>query len=236
MNSDEAYLTISANSFFRMREVLLENLFSGFTAALASISMIAGTVTFTEFLLLPAMGGGTPFTYEIALLVGLFCCILLVPLFYFLPFLLGVNFYIKRLVFANCEVGMPGDFFFVCQISFEPRRYGGIRGFLEDADDIGLLKFETSRLLYEGDGLTFCVPYDHVEIIRELSSGWIGVGILGKRVKVRLRLPDSEQVLIIGERHSRTLPESRKIARKIIEQLRMRIEHYTEALPITGNP
>ena len=45
------------------------------------------------------------------------------------------------------------------QITFEPRVTRGFRSLLEDADDVGLLRFEQDCVAFQGDSSTVAIPY-----------------------------------------------------------------------------
>ncbi|MCC6794084.1 MAG: hypothetical protein IT366_03120 [Candidatus Hydrogenedentes bacterium] len=105
------------------------------------------------------------------------------------------------------------------QITFEPRERRGIRSFLEDADDIGVLRFERDSLAFEGDSISFAVPYPTIADVRRVSTGWRGCFLLGKYIRFDASSIGPYRWITIGERESNLLTTSRKLSRAIFYML-----------------
>ena len=101
----------------------------------------------------------------------------------FLPFGLG-NAHITRLVRAlNPDAGKDEDGFIV-QLTLSPRLRSGLRGLLEDADDIGYLTFNRNELCYQGDSIKLVLPWEDIQLVRPRNIGLRGLFVYGRRIQV----------------------------------------------------
>src|ERR1051326_150958 len=60
---------------------------------------------------------------------------------------------------------------FVVQVSFNPRRYDGIEGILEDADDLGIVTFNTDGVVFHGDSAYFVISKSDIDSIKIKNVG-----------------------------------------------------------------
>jgi len=146
-------------------------------------------------------------------------CVLL----FFVPSLGLVNPYVKRIV--RSFLGSPSairerDVF---QISLRPRLYGGLRGFLEDADDVGALTLGPDSLAFEGDRITLSIPYSQIQTVERRRVGWRGLWVCGNRIEVQAKDGVAEGSFEFLERSSCTLPGSHGIAARVFRQLNDRV-------------
>ena len=108
-------------------------------------------------------------------LLGLF--ILLLPC-------VMANGYIVYLVRNHNPQYKRPDSQFVVQIRFCPRIHTGLRGRLDDADDIGLLVFLDDRFCFHGDHIRISMPYAAITAISTRNVGLAGGWICGQRIRV----------------------------------------------------
>ncbi len=139
-------------------------------------------------------------------------------LIHFRPLFFGVNWYIRSIVKRLNIAGESYSHDEIFQISFDPRLLKGIRGILENADDIGLLKLEQKKLLFKGDHVTLAIPYSEIESIEARDVGWRGLWMGGKRLRITGKIQHYKCVEF-GERTSWTLSKSKKIANRIYHML-----------------
>ena len=137
---------------------------------------------------------------------------------YFLPFGLG-NTYITRLVRSLNPAAGRGEDGFIVQLTLSPRLRSGLRGILDDADDIGYLAFSADELLFHGDSVKFSVPFDQIELVQTRNIGLRGLFVYGRRIKLVVSVLPQMESFEFAERSSWLLPASRAISRKLYERL-----------------
>lgn len=136
---------------------------------------------------------------------------------WFLPLGLG-NPYVSWLVRAHKAAVPTEPAAFIVQIKLRPRLQSGLRAWLEDADDIGVLSFTESKLLFEGDAIRLSVPFEEIQQVCRQSSGWRGLFVYGAPVALEISGLAQVRHLEIAERTSWLLPTSRKIAAALYAQ------------------
>jgi len=137
---------------------------------------------------------------------------------FFLPFGLG-NTYVTRLVQSLPSTAGNGPDGFIVQLTLSPRLRTGIRAVLEDADDIGLLSFNGTELVYQGDSVKLTVPLDCIKAVTPENIGLRGLFVYGRRIKVLVAGLSETESLEFAERSSWVLPTSRALTRKLHERL-----------------
>jgi hypothetical protein len=146
---------------------------------------------------------------------------------YFLPFGLG-NAHIARLVRAlNPDAGKNEDGFIV-QLTLSPRLRSGLRGLLEDADDIGYLTFNRNELCYQGDSIRLLLPWEDIQLVRPRNIGLRGLFVYGRRIKVVVSGLPEVAAFEFAERSSCLLPASRAITRRLYERLSTNVAPKTK--------
>ena len=113
---------------------------------------------------------------------------------------------------------------FVVQLTCEPRLASGLRGLLEDADDIGCLRLEAGGLVYLGDRVTLEVPYGAIERVQRLNIGWRGLYLYQSVVRVEVAGLDEVEALRFSERSAWALPGAVRAARRLAEEVRKRAQ------------
>jgi hypothetical protein len=149
-------------------------------------------------------------------------------------FLLPLGFgnpYVARLVRSlrhsssqNCEAHLV-------QLTRHPRERRGLFAILEDADDVGFLRFTDSELMFYGDSVQLRVPYNQVRNLKQQNSGWRGLFAYGAQTSLAVSDLSDAGTFVFAERSSWILPTSRRNARRMYESLRTRIEESTRTPP-----
>ena len=141
----------------------------------------------------------------------------------FLPFGFG-NPHIARLA-RSLPAASPGRLDgFVVQVTLTPRLRKGVRALIEDADDIGWLRLSDSELVFQGDSLSFSVPFDRISSVKPQSIGVRGLFLYPSLRIVVSSLPNI-QSLTIAERSAWLLPTARATTKKIGRQLAEKLPH-----------
>jgi hypothetical protein len=132
---------------------------------------------------------------------------------FFLPFGFG-NRVVTRLVQEQAGA-KPGPDDFIVQVTFSPRIRRGMRSLLEDADDVGLLSFSDSELVFKGDSVTLRVPFRCLRTVKKRSLGLRGLYVYGDRVAAELDGLPGMKSAAFAERSSYILPTSWKVTRML---------------------
>jgi len=132
---------------------------------------------------------------------------------FFLPFGFG-NRLVTRLVQDETRA-KPGPNHFIVQATFSPRIRSGLRSVLEDADDLGLLSFTDSELVFKGDSVTLRAPFGCLRSVRRQSLGLRGLYLYGDRVAAELDGLSGIKNVAFAERSSLIIPTSRKLTKQL---------------------
>ncbi len=125
------------------------------------------------------------------------------------------NAYLARLVSswgAEAPAGKPA---FIVQLTVFPRLRSGFRALVEDADDIGLLSFTDSGLMFQGDSVSLLLPYAQIRKIDPQNVGLRGLFVAGRRIELAVSGVDKIEFIEIAERSAWTLFTSRRMTAEI---------------------
>ncbi|HEY5911767.1 MAG TPA: hypothetical protein VJA21_14290 [Verrucomicrobiae bacterium] len=137
---------------------------------------------------------------------------------FFLPFGFG-NGYVARLA----ESLRPEDRdALLVQVAFVPRLRLGLRGVMEDADDIGWLSCTEKDLAFRGDSVNVSIPLTQVRTVRRENSGFRGL-FLYSRTAIKVEGVDDFDGLRFAERSSLVLPTSWRAARQLYKYLSSKV-------------
>jgi hypothetical protein len=204
----EQILQISQPKNFRMNEVLIINA-AGFIPGL-----LCGAGWFGPVFVAAGLVAGNP----ILLAVGLLVSAVLGALLFFVP-IWHANPYVCHIVKkATGEQALPGVSY-VCQAAFSPRLHGGLRGFLEDADDVGLLRISKEAVSFTGDHVRISLPLEHIQKVSHCNSGWRSLWIGGRRIKLATDAFEGYKSIELIERQSNTIMAAYHISKEIIHGL-----------------
>ena len=223
----ERRLEVRSPSHFTNREILMMGLICALPSLLFGALLVLGCTAVIGALgsvllggdsMLEAMGAQTVY-FVVLLGVGFAALACSCVLLFFMPSLLAVNPYVKRIVRRFLEVpsAMPEKEVF--QISLHPRLFSGLRAFLEDADDVGVLTLGADAVSFDGDHIALSIPYSQVQAVESRNVGWRGLWIFGNRIEVCARHGGSEKSFVFLERASCTLLGSRRITARIFRGL-----------------
>ena len=120
-----------------------------------------------------------------------------------LPFTFG-NTLITKLVHRLAPAAAGGEDAFVVQLTFSPRLRSGLRALVEDADDIGCLRFTPSELVFDGDSVKLSVPGGQIGRVESRNIGLRGLFLYGARIEVTVSGLSNVRTLEFTERSSKT--------------------------------
>jgi hypothetical protein len=204
-------MTIAKPLLFTSRACWISNLFS--LVCLIPLA-VALALSALAFVFAPPVFAGVFSLF--ALMASFFCVI------YFLPTALA-NPYVKKLVESHRPEAGNASHDFISQIALSPRLYSGIRGFIEDADDVGRLQIAETDLCFEGDSIELRVPLHCITRVKKRNPGWRALWIGGPRITVSFSgLPQIHSVEFC-ERSALTLVSHRKRAARMFKDLSTRI-------------
>lgn len=199
---------------FRLREVLIINALGVVPAALigacgpGGLMISAAAFVTSEYILLAS---------------GLPLCIIGGVLLFLWPSVLG-NAYVRRIV-KRCPIQeSPGNMPFVCSVTLSPRLHLGFRGFMEDADDVGHLLLTADAVIFNGDQVRIVLPYTSIDGISYATSGWRGLWIAGKKIKITTNAFPGLNSLTFMERQSNTVTSALRISKEIIRELEPKMQ------------
>jgi len=193
---------IGQSKHFGMRAITVLNCYAFLAVVplliLAPLALIAvhGFNSFPIFVLLMALAG-------------------LLPV-YFLPLILG-NPHVVRLV--NLTTPSSTQDSIVVQIALDPRIYSGFRAFIEDADDIGILRLTSTHLFFAGDRITLSIPFSSIERVELRNIGLRGLFICGGRIRIRCVGLSSVKSIELTHRSAWTVPSSRRAAKSLCNEI-----------------
>jgi len=179
-----------------------------------AIFVIAG---FGVLLAMPVMASLLAVTViKLGILTVLIPTITIAVSAYFLP--LGLrNPIVKKLVRSvNPDVDKAG---FIVQMTLTPRIHSGLRALIEDADDLGYLRFTESELVFEGDSVRLRIPWKQITDIRPQNIGWRGRYVYGSRLIITVAGISNFEAVTFSERTSLLLPTSKRVTRKLNERI-----------------
>jgi len=147
-------------------------------------------------------------------------------------FLLPLGFgnpYVARLVRPLQQASTQNDEAHIVQLTRHPRERRGLLAILEDADDVGFLRFTDAGLMFDGDSVQLRVPYNQVRNLKQQNTGWRGLFAYGAQTNLTVSDLADAGTFVFAERSSWILPSSRRNAQRMYESLRTKIEESTHA-------
>ena len=94
----------------------------------------------------------------------------------------------NRVIETHFDKGKKG---YVVDLAFDPRRFKGLEGFLESADDLGVLSFRDDQLVFEGDSTYMTIHKDRIESVEFENIGIRVMYVLGKKPVIKFKEPVS---------------------------------------------
>ncbi len=136
---------------------------------------------------------------------------------YFLPFGFG-NAHISGLLRRKSNPRSEAPVGWPVQLTCSPRLRSGLRGLLEDADDIGHLTVTDSGLVFEGDSIRLTLPRRCILSLRAQSIGWRGLFVYPRLVLTVSEIAGLKE-LRFADRSAWVLPTARKRTRELYRRL-----------------
>jgi hypothetical protein len=135
-----------------------------------------------------------------------------------LPLVSG-NPYVARLVKKlDSQIPDSPDRFIV-QLTLSPRLRTDLRALAEDADDVGYLLADNSRVSFHGDSIKLSIPFAEITRVQRKYRGLRSLFV----PRIVLTVPGPIGSLEFCERAAALLPASRRTSNRIYELLSSRI-------------
>ena len=154
------------------------------------------------------------------LAVGVIALIVFGVSLFFIP-LLWANPYICYLVRkGTVPSAEEASTVFLVQLALHPRLHLGIRGWLEDADDIGYLTVSSTGISFTGDHVTLRLPSESIVIVRTRNIGFRGFWICGHRIYLTSSLLGDRDCVEFGDRAAFTTLGCAQNTKSIVQKIR----------------
>ena len=105
----------------------------------------------------------------------------------------------------------------------------GSRAWVEDADDVGILRLDDEALAFHGDRVTLAVPYAAVRSLRARNIGWRSLWLGGKRIEIVAGDGERELTFELLEREAHTLPTARHLSETVLTILSEKVRRAGES-------
>jgi len=203
-------LQVTEPKHFRIGKIVLFSVINGIMGGVFGIIVSFGTLAILD---------GFPIAGCIYL------AIIFITLFFF-PILAGGNPYIVHLVRKIPQQPPWNEKSFVVQMALSPRLHTGIRGFLEDADDIGFLTFTTDTIIFYGDQTTLRLPKDSLTEVSTRNVGWRGLWICGYYTRLRSNLLSDHEFVEFADRSTWTVISAFRRSEELFKELQPDLNKY----------
>jgi len=107
---------------------------------------------------------------------------------------------------------------FLVQVTFHPRLHSGLRARVEDADDIGWLRFTDNALVFQGDAVNLTVPFERIQNVKAHTIGLRGV-YLYPCVTMAVAGLTGVNTLTFAERSAWIITTARLLSRRLFREL-----------------
>ena len=212
-------IQINEPQLFTTKQVVVENLIALLPQIVFGASIGFGFVAFPADLFFILYFGKSAFGVFFPLcgiIIGLI-------LLFYAPLVLMMNFIINRIV-NKVGLSFNNSNKYVCQLSLKPRLYVGLRGALEDADDVGELHIDKDRVSFVGDHINISIPFSIIESVEKRNVGWKGFWLIGKRIRINFKDVSEYSQVEFLERQSTTLIEANKISKNMFTQIAEKVK------------
>jgi hypothetical protein len=156
--------------------------------------------------------------------IGISSMLIVGLILYLIPIINGNN-WVCRIVKQISGIEILNGNATICQISFTPRLHRGIRGFLEDADDVGYIQFSDNSVVFRGDQIQMDLPYSSVKTFSCANAGWRTFWVTGRKIKIETDAFEGYDHFTISERQSSTILSSRRISESMIREFKRGLEN-----------
>jgi len=176
---------------FRLPQILIVNAIGVVFGLPCGVALGVGMV---------ALVTGILFASATLLVVGAVALLVFGIGLFFLPLLWG-NPYICYLVRKGvAPSATDASTTFPVQIALRPRLHDGIRGWLEDADDIGYLTVSSTGITFTGDHVSVRLPSESIVSVRTRNIGCRGFWFCGRRIELTSALLSDRECVEFGDR------------------------------------
>jgi len=109
---------------------------------------------------------------------------------------------------------------FICQVTLTPRRFTGLEGLLEDADDFGMFRIEGDYVVFQGTSLYIAVHKADLIGVDIQKIGWRVFWLMGNAALFTLSQPLSGfSSFRVYPRHGATLISAQKANKAFFDYL-----------------
>ena len=161
---------------------------------------------------------------QMILIAGRICLAINFTALFFFPVLAGWNPYIVHLAGKIHQLPTGSEKSFVVQMALSPRLHTGIRGFLEDADDIGILTFTADTIIFHGDQTTLKLPVDSLTEVSTRNLGFRGLWICGYCTRLRSKLLSDHEFVEFADRSAWTVISAFQRSKEIFQKSKKKIK------------
>ena len=179
-------------------------------------AILGALIVLAPVAILGGLFSGSPAMFK----VGCICQVINLTILFFLPVLAGGNPYIVHLVKKIPQQPEWNEKPFVVQMSLSPRLHFGIRGVLEDADDIGFLSFTKDSVIFYGDQTRLELPIDSLTEVSVRNVGFRGLWICGNRIRVRSKVLCDYEFVEFADRSAWNVISAFRRSKEILAVLR----------------
>lgn len=109
---------------------------------------------------------------------------------------------------------------FIVQVRFTPRRIGGFEGWLEDADDVGVLSVVDGQLVFAGDSTEMVIVRDDIDSVSTRNAGVRTLWMCGETRISLAREIEGFIGLEVSSRQALTVPQTRRFNRALEQSIR----------------
>jgi len=214
-------LQVAEPKHFGLVTIVVFNAITSVLGGIAGIIFALGPLTFLAGLL---TGN------QIFFIAGRICLVIISLIVFFLPLMASGSPYIVHLVRKIRPPSAENKKSFVVQMTLSPRLHTGVRGFLEDADDIGLLTFTDNTIIFYGDQTTLKLPIDSITEVSTRNIGFRGLWVCGYCTRLRSNLLSDHEFVEFADRSPWTVISAFQRSKEIFTELQPNI-NSTETSP-----
>ena len=211
-------LRIEAPKRFGMAAVCEINILAAISAGIIAFFSLGGLLLCFGF-----VGLGLSMDKWFLVPLGLLCGCIGGFFFSFLP-LIQINPFVRHIVRENAGPVSDRRDTHDVQLAITPRLCKGLRGFLEDADDIGRLTIFQEGIRFEGDHVYIELPFSAIDELTHVNSGARLIWLVGRRVRTETTVFEGVQRLEFLERESNTIMTSRRISGNMVRTMEAGIQ------------
>ena len=219
-------ITVGDPRLFRLTQILVVNAIGIVVGLPCGVALGVG---------IGALVGGIIIASVALMAVGAVALVAFGASLFFLP-LLWANPYICHLIRKGVvPAAEDASSTFPVQLALHPRLHTGVRGWIEDADDIGYLTVSPAGIGFKGDHVTLRLPCQSIVDVRTRSIGFRGLWFCGRRIELASALLGDREYVEFGDRAATTALGCVRNTKSILQAIRSVMEQGGPANPVDGS-